>query len=179
MNARAQFERLISQVEQHGALMDKVAGASNRISPGLAYPRLFSQLVTQHSFAALDVCGVRIYSNIRGDEDNIEDLLADKILTRSLVGAGFLPFGRPATGHYDPVCFDMRGVKHPLDAPVVMMDHEAILSRNRIPKPWKLADGIVQLFEAERLKIAPVALPNNASAEPRGSSEASRRSRHR
>ena len=53
------------------------------------------------------------------------------------------------------MCFDVRGWKKPLDAPVVVMDHEEVLSFNRIPRPRKLADGIMQLFEAEARKAGP------------------------
>jgi hypothetical protein len=34
-----------------------------------------------------------------------------------------------------------------LNAPIVEMDHEAILNHNRIPKPSPLAAGLMQLFE--------------------------------
>lgn len=126
--------------------MDKVSSPADRLTTRLPYPRLFSELLAHHSFAAFDVGAVRVSSNIKGEEENLEGLLADELLTHALVDAGFLPFGRPATGNYDRVCFDIRGKKNPLDAPVVRVSHEAILSHNRIPRPEKLAPGLMQLL---------------------------------
>ena len=126
--------------------MDEVVTVGDRLFANLPYPRLFAALLTSHSFVAFEVQGIRVYSNIRGEEDNIERLLADQGLTRPLVEAGFLPFGRPATGNYDRICFDMRGTKNALDAPVVCMEHETVLSQNRIPRPEKLAAGLIELL---------------------------------
>lgn len=161
MSVPAQLERLLAEMRQRGALMDDLAGAVVRLSTVPPYPRLFRELVVRHTFVSFDVGGVRVYSNVKGDEDSLEDLLADKILTRGLVAAGFLPFGRPATGSYDRICFDVRGTEDPDDAPVVLMDHEAILSHNRIPKPKRLGDGLMDLFDAERQKAEQGAPPNS------------------
>lgn len=161
MKASTQFSRLLAGVQHRGALMDDVGHAANRVLPGLPYPRLFAELVEGHTFVAFDVGRVRVYGNARGEEDSLEDLLADRILTDTLCGAGFLPFGRPATGHYDRVCFDMRGREHAVDAPVVLMDHEAILSFNRIPRPEHLADGIMELLDTDGVKAEPGAAPNS------------------
>jgi hypothetical protein len=137
---------LAGEIAQRGALLDDVAGAGERFVPVLPYPRWFAELLDRHLFAAFEVGGVRVYGNVNGQEAGLEELLADRILTRALAEAGFAPFGRPTTGSYDRVCFDLRGLKVPLDAPVVLMDHEAILSGNRIPKPKPLAGGFVALF---------------------------------
>ncbi len=149
MKFRIQLERLMTEIQRHGALMDDIADAAVRMEVEVTYPRLFAELVARHMFLAFNVGKVRISSNIKTEEDNLEDLFRDKVLTNALVEAGFFPFGRPVTGNYDRVCFDMRGVNQPLDASVVLMRHEAILSHNKIPKPAKLADGIIQLFTDE------------------------------
>ena len=162
MKTQAQFVQLLAEIAKRGALMDSVAEAAERCAVGIEYPPLFSNLLQKHSFVAFDVGGVRVHSNLRGEEDNLEELLADKFLTQALCGAGFAPFGRPATGSYDRVCFDLRNVRRPLEAPVVVMDHEAILSYNQIPKPCKLADGFLGLFALDNQKHEPGAAPNAA-----------------
>jgi len=111
------------------------------------YPKLFSELIRCHSFTAFEVGGLTICSNLQGEECSLAALLRDETLTRALCEAGFAPFGRPSTGSYDRVCFDMRGTSRALDAPVVLMDHEAILSFGSIPQPRVIADGLLQLFE--------------------------------
>jgi len=146
MNRHTQLELLIAEIQKRGALVDEIAGVAERIAVGLVYPRLFLDLVEHHSFVAFDIGGVRMHSNLQGEEENLEELWGDKILTQTLCEAGFSPFGRPSTGNYDRVCFDMRRGGRPVDTPVVVMDHEAILSHNRIPKPRTLAGGLMQLF---------------------------------
>lgn len=145
MKLQTQLEQLVSEIEKRGALMDDVVESTARISVDFPYPPVFSKLLKEHSFVAFDLGQVRIFSNIQEEEDNLEDLLRDKILTNALVGAGFSPFGRPATGSYDRVCFDMR--ESARYSPVVLMDHEAILSNNRIPKPMRLAESLMKLLE--------------------------------
>lgn len=127
--------------------MDDATDAPERLHPDLPYPRLFAELIERHTFVAFDVGRVRVYSNAYGEEDSLEELLADTILTEALMRAGFLPFARPATGSYDRVCFDVRGRHGAFDAPIVLLDHEAILSFDRIPKPEHLADGLLELLE--------------------------------
>lgn len=99
---------------------------------------------------AFDVGGVRIHSNLRGEEDNLEELVSDKVLTEAVCKAGFSPFGRPSGGGYDRVCFDLRKGGRPMDAPVVVLDHESILSGNRIPKPRTLASGLNEIFRSSK-----------------------------
>ena len=142
--------------------MDEVVDAAARFSTQLKYPRVFQEFVERHAFVAFEVGGIRVYGNVQGEEDSLEDLMEDKILTRDLVNAGFLPFGRPSTGSYDRVCFDTRATHRPMhDAPVVLMDHESILSKNRIPKPKWIADGLIDLVQRANLKTEP-----GASLEP-------------
>ncbi len=50
----------------------------------------------------------------------------DSGLTPTLHKNGFLQFGLPYEGNYDPICFDMKRLKHN-DAPIVQLDHEQIL----------------------------------------------------
>lgn len=155
MTPIAKVELLVAMARSCGALMDDVSGAAGAISPSFRYPRVFQEFTEQHAFVAFDIGRVRVYSNLQGEEDNLEALLADRILTRGLVDAGFLPFGRPVTGSYDRICFDVRGLQEPEDAPVVWVDHEAILSNDRVPKPRRLADGLMEWMDGARHKAGP------------------------
>lgn len=151
----APVQRLVALARFRGALMDDVAGAVERFVPRVPYPSVFQEFVERHVFVAFDVGEICIYSNIQGEEDDLARLFADKLLTRELVGAGFLPFGRPTTGDYDRICFDVRDVRDPQDAPVVRMDHEAILSKGRVPRPSRLADGLMNLVDLELQNARP------------------------
>jgi hypothetical protein len=144
MSEHKEIKLLLAEIKKRDALIDEVADPTARIVVGFPYPRLFSELVEHHSFIAFDIGGVRIHSNLRGEEDNLEELLSDKILTEAACNAGFFPFGRPSGG-YDRVCFDLRNGGRPMDAPVVVLDHEAILSHNKLPKPRTLVSGLKEL----------------------------------
>ena len=127
--------------------MDGVVKVADRVSVALPYPRIFRDLLESHSFGAFVLGDIRVCGNIRGEEDSLDGLLADKALTDALVNAGFLPFARPETGSYDRVCFDVRDRSQPADAPIVLMDHESILSHRRLPRPKELARGFVALLQ--------------------------------
>lgn len=152
MNDLTRIDPLVVLARFSGALMDEVAGAAERVSMTLQYPMLFQAFVERHTFVAFVVGDVRVYGNVRGEEDSLDDLMADKIITSELVNAGFLPFGRPSNGCYDRICFDIRGSHEPEDAPVVRMDHEAILSDNRIPEPERLAKSLMALVDCALLR---------------------------
>ena len=129
--------------------MDEAEPAPERIPPLPQYPKLFRELMELHAFVAFQVAEIRVHGNVRGAEDSLEDLCADEILTHALIEAGFPPFGRPATGSYDRICFDVGAAKGKDDAPVVRMDHEAILCRNRIPKPTLISGNLLRSLELD------------------------------
>ncbi len=141
-------EILVNEARKQDALWDGIAEKSERISTAIKYPRIFQSFFDEHLFSEFDIGPVTIFSNIRTEEHNIQELLDDKDLIPPLVNAGFFPFGRSSTGSYDPVCFDVRGREDSNDAPVVQIDHESILSKNRLPKPKVLAEGLGRLLES-------------------------------
>ena len=49
--------------------------------------------------------------------------------------ANFSQFARPEDGSYDPICFDARRRVNNREYPIVRLDHEEILSNNRIGPP--------------------------------------------
>lgn len=141
--------------------MDDFDGAAaRRTRPDLPYPGLFAELLGTHMFAAFDIGAVRVCGNIQGEDDSLDDLLSDTILTSALTAAGFLPFGRPITGSYDRMCFDVRARARAYDAPVVLMHHEAVLTRGRIPKPEHWADGLFSLLSTAAGEIEPLRRAN-------------------
>jgi hypothetical protein len=59
---------------------------------------------------------------------------------------GFLQFGLPHEGNYDPVCFDMKR-RNSADAPIVQLDHEEILQSSRIPVVKEIAPSFAQFMQ--------------------------------
>jgi hypothetical protein len=94
--------------------------------------------VKRYLFSSFDFGSVSFFANLGPGDD---DLFRDKGLSVPLLAAGFLQFGKPSTGHYDPVCFD------PQDR-IVMLDHEDLLQHSRIEVITKLANSFLELIEA-------------------------------
>lgn len=73
-------------------------------------------------------------------------VFADKHLFPILHAHGYVQIGNPCEGNYDPVCFDThRRVCD--DAPIVQLDHEEILIRNRIRIIGEIAPTFTSFME--------------------------------
>ena len=68
-----QLDRLVALAESLGALVDAVDGAGDAFTTRVHYPRMFGEFFERHAFVAFDVGGIRIYSNIQGEEDGLEE----------------------------------------------------------------------------------------------------------
>jgi hypothetical protein len=79
----------------------------------------------------------------------------DKHLFPTLHKHGYLQFGLPHEGNYDPVCFDMRRPARD-DAPIVQLDHEGILIRSRIRIVQEIAPTFTKFIQraiAEKFSV--------------------------
>jgi hypothetical protein len=68
---------------------------------------------------------------------------------------GFLQFGLPHEGNYDPVCFDMKK-RTGGDAPIVQLDHEEILIRSRIRVVNTIASSLCDFMRSAIHQKLPV-----------------------
>ena len=85
-----------------------------------------------------------------------ERTFKDKGLFPTLHKNGFLQFGLPYEGNYDPVCFDMKR-RNQGDAPIVQLDHEEILQWSRIQVVEEIAPSLEQFMRHavdERFAVA-------------------------
>lgn len=147
MKPETALELIRAQIIGRGAISASEVKDSRLIIVDAPFPRLYANLVRTFGFRAFDVGSIRLYSNIPSEPENLNELNSDEALTKALVKAGYAPFGRPATGSYDRVCFDVRKRSRAFDAPIVVLDHEAVLSFNRIPAPRLVAEGLLPLLE--------------------------------
>ncbi len=106
------------------------------------YPGLFEELCRSYSWRAIVVGEVQLAANPAGPDLSglAESLAYDPILWAFLVPRGYLIFGRTSGGRYDPCAFDMNRRKAS-DAPVVRVDHEEVLSFERVGRPVQLASS--------------------------------------
>jgi hypothetical protein len=98
------------------------------------FPALYRGLITRFRFAEFEIGPIMFFANT-GEQSVFHDLtrclFADKGLYPVLLENGYLQFGQQVGGGYDPVCFDMKR-RRDADAPIVQLDHEDILIRNRV-----------------------------------------------
>jgi hypothetical protein len=97
------------------------------------FPTMYRSLISQFRFAEFEVGPVMFLANTGTNAvfNELSRIWADDPFPNELLWYGFLQFGRQAGGGYDPVCFAMKQRKGG-DAPLVQLDHEEVLIRNRI-----------------------------------------------
>jgi len=99
------------------------------------------------TFPEFEVGGVSIFSNLNDGASSDITLapFADRIISSWLIAHGFIQFGRPDTGSYDPVCFDSS--KNKKEPPVVVLDHEDILMEHCKVRTRPVAGSFLELLE--------------------------------
>src|ERR1043166_2370490 len=99
------------------------------------FPASFRSLVTRHSFPSFDAGGLSFFENqcVDDSRDGLSvAIFNDRIIADATLKAGYIQFARPEGGSYDPVCFDARHSVSNREFPIVRLDHEDILCRQRI-----------------------------------------------
>jgi hypothetical protein len=96
------------------------------------FPQLYLSWICRYRFAEFEVGPIRFFANTRQSifHELSTCIFQDQHMSPALLEQGLLQFGQPDTAIYDPVCFDMKRATR-ADAPIVVIDHEDILSRNR------------------------------------------------
>ena len=121
------------------------------------FPRPYRSLVERYRFCNFEVGPVMFFAN-SGQALFFElsgRVFWDKHLFPTLHKHGYLEFGKPDEGNYDPVCFDMKRLDRD-DAPIVQLDHEEILIRERIRVVAEIAPSFTDFLKraiAEKLPV--------------------------
>ena len=114
----------------------------------LRFPAVFERLCISHSWNKAVVGEVALAANPGGPtlQGLPKSVRYDSGLWAYLLPRGYLIFGRMSGGRWDPCAFNMNESSG-ADAPVVRVDHEEILSFERLGKPAMLASGFESLLE--------------------------------
>lgn len=117
------------------------------------FPSSFRSLVARYAFPAFDCGPLSLFGNSGqdADDDLSVAIFRDPFLSPFLLAHGFLQFARPATGSYDPICFDTNDKNSRREWPIVQINHEEILSRERIGKVMPIAAAFLD-FAADSIK---------------------------
>ena len=110
-------------------------------------PDSYRSLVSRFNFGSFDVGGVSLYGTTSNDDYEAVQVAAvqDRALYDVVRSTGFVPFGRPEGGSYDPVCFDTRRKVAHHEYPIVRLDHEQALCYSRARVTGSLAGSFRDL----------------------------------
>ncbi len=113
---------------------------------GKRYPPSFHSLLTRYQFAPFEIGGIEFFANTGSDDiDEMSvAIFRDPIISQTTQAQGFVQFARPADGSYDPICFDTSAQAHNREYPIVQIDHEQILSFDRVGTPGVKAASFYQ-----------------------------------
>jgi hypothetical protein len=68
-------------------------------------------------------------------------------LSELLLPAGYVQIGRPDTGNFDAICFDLNAAKQNRECRIVRADHEEILCNFRVTITGELWPSFTNLLE--------------------------------
>src|SRR5262249_17499185 len=120
-------------------------------------PGIYRSLVSRYRFCNFEIGPMMFFAN-SGHNLSFElvtSVFKDPSFFPTLHKHGYLEFGEAFGGNYDPICFDTERGRGG-DAPVVQLDHEEILIRNRIRVVQEIAPSLSNFLRraiAEKLAI--------------------------
>lgn len=109
------------------------------------FPPLYEKLVLSYRWAEVDLGSYRLRANGPGPDLGglWKEMSCDDFLFKTLIRAGYIPFGKGPDMDYDPVCFDLSARKRNSESLIVKIDHEEILCNSRI----KVVSELAKTFE--------------------------------
>jgi hypothetical protein len=112
-------------------------------------PRSFESLLSRYSFPAFDVLGITLFEWESDSNKYIVEASAPKNgLSELLIPAGYVQIGRPDTGDFDAICFDLNQQAQNREYRVVRVDHEDILCNWKVRVTGELWPSFVKLVES-------------------------------
>ena len=122
-----------------------------------ALPAAHQSFVKRYRFCNFEVGPLMFFANTGQNifYELSDRAFLDKFLFPTLHKNGYLEFGKPHQSNYDPVCFAMQRRKND-DAPIVQLDHEEILIRERIRIVREIAPSFKKFLQqaiSEKLAV--------------------------
>jgi hypothetical protein len=112
-------------------------------------PRSFESLLSRYSFPAFDLLGMTLFDwDSESNRYGVEASVYQNSLSELLIPAGYVQIGRPDTGDFDAVCFDLNGQPQDREYRLVQVDHEDILCNSKVRATAELWPSFIQLVES-------------------------------
>lgn len=116
---------------------------------GQKFPVSYCSLVSRYIFPSFVFNKILLFGNTVDSKDIYElkkRLFADLYLSEFLISKGFIQIGIPASGIYDPICFDANTEDH-IEFPIVQLGHEAILQAEKVKIVKHIANSFLDLIK--------------------------------
>jgi hypothetical protein len=110
-------------------------------------PPSFESLLSRYSFPSFDASRISFFSWGPESMELLEAALPQNALSDLLLPAGYFQIGRPDTGSFDAICFDMKTQKQNREYRIVLADHEEILCNMRVKICSELWPSFRKLLE--------------------------------
>jgi len=112
-------------------------------------PQSFESFLARYSFPEFDVLGVTLFEWESDSNKYIVEASAPKgSLSELLIPAGYVQIGRPKSGSFDAICFDLNQQAQNREYRVVQVDHEDILCNWKVRVTGELWPSFVKLAES-------------------------------
>jgi SMI1/KNR4 family protein SUKH-1 len=146
------IDSFVSKVKAHGV---PIREENNDLRLGLfeeklpnRLPESFESFLSRYSFPAFDVVGISLFawesdSNVYSEEASA----AKGSLSELLLPAGYVQIGRPDTGDFDAVCFDLNEKRQNREYRIVQVDHEDILCNWKVQVSAELWPSFIKLVD--------------------------------
>jgi hypothetical protein len=96
-------------------------------------PQSCESFLSRYSFLPFDAGGISFFGWDSMSAADVEMIpTAERDMSKELVTAGYVQIGRPSTGSYDAVCFDLNAPSQNREYRIVLADHEQVLQWSRI-----------------------------------------------
>ncbi len=113
-------------------------------------PPSFSSLLSRYSFSSFEAGGISFFEWEPPDHALSTVVPPTKgSLSEFLLPSGYLQIGRPDTGNFDAVCFELNRQKQNREYRIVQVNHEEILCNSRVKLPKELWHSFQHLVEHE------------------------------
>ena len=157
MNIHGIIDEFVAGIDPAGNLFRRIESAPwvEDLEAKLTkrFPVSFRSLITRYAFQPFEAGGISFFANTGGDSDEelVVAMFKDRFITEVTMKAGYLQFARPEDGSYDPICFDASRKVSNREFPIVRLDHEEILCRDRIAVSEGIADSFYR-FAADLVR---------------------------
>ena len=112
-------------------------------------PPSFASLLSAYSFPSFDVLGISLFGWESDSNPYIAEAAAPRgSLSELLLPKGYAQIGRPDTGNFDAVCFDLNQKTHNREYRIVQIDHEDILCNWKVRVLGELWPSFVKLMKS-------------------------------